>query len=65
MNEEAIKSRIEEFGTVPTIRRQSTVDALFAINALSDSGLPVAEVTLTTPSEIAAISESLLATILN
>jgi 2-dehydro-3-deoxyphosphogluconate aldolase/(4S)-4-hydroxy-2-oxoglutarate aldolase len=57
MNKETIRRRIEEFGIVPAIRLFSPEDALFAVDAVSASGLPIAEVTMTTPGAIKVISE--------
>ena len=56
MNKEAIRTRIKQIGIVPTIRLSSAEDALFAVEAVSDSGIPIAEVTMTTPGAIEAIS---------
>jgi 2-dehydro-3-deoxyphosphogluconate aldolase/(4S)-4-hydroxy-2-oxoglutarate aldolase len=57
VNKEAIRNRIAEFGIVPAIRLASPEDALFAVDAVSASGLPIAEVTMTTPGAIQVISE--------
>lgn len=56
MNKEAIRSRIEQVGIVPAIRLSSAEDALFAVEAVAASGIPIAEVTLTTPGAIDVIS---------
>lgn len=56
MNKETIRNRIEEIGIVPAIRLSSAEDALFAIDAVSESGIPIAEVTMTTPGAIEVIS---------
>jgi len=57
MTTATIRTRIEQIGIVPAIRFSSAEDALFAIEALSDSGIPIAEVTMTTPGAIELISE--------
>jgi 2-dehydro-3-deoxyphosphogluconate aldolase/(4S)-4-hydroxy-2-oxoglutarate aldolase len=57
VNKEAIRNRITEFGIVPAIRLFSAEDALFAVDAVSASGLPIAEVTMTTPEATKVISE--------
>jgi 2-dehydro-3-deoxyphosphogluconate aldolase/(4S)-4-hydroxy-2-oxoglutarate aldolase len=57
MTKDAVRSRIEEIGIVPAIRVSSAADALFAADALAESGLPIAEVTMTTPGAIGVISE--------
>jgi 2-dehydro-3-deoxyphosphogluconate aldolase/(4S)-4-hydroxy-2-oxoglutarate aldolase len=56
MNKETIRSRIEQIGIVPAIRLSSAEDALFAVEALAESGIPIAEVTMTTPGAINVIS---------
>jgi 2-dehydro-3-deoxyphosphogluconate aldolase/(4S)-4-hydroxy-2-oxoglutarate aldolase len=57
MNKESIRTRIEEIGIVPAIRLPSAEDALFAVEAVADSGIPIAEVTMTTPGAIEVISK--------
>jgi 2-dehydro-3-deoxyphosphogluconate aldolase/(4S)-4-hydroxy-2-oxoglutarate aldolase len=49
MNRETVRSRIREIGIVPAIRLLSAADAIFAVEAVSESGIPVAEITMTTP----------------
>ena len=56
MNKETVRSRIEQIGIVPAIRLSSAEDALFAVEAVSESGIPIAEVTMTTPGAIEVIS---------
>jgi 2-dehydro-3-deoxyphosphogluconate aldolase/(4S)-4-hydroxy-2-oxoglutarate aldolase len=57
MNKETIRTRIEQIGIIPAIRLSSAEDALFAAKAVSDSGIPIAEVTMTVPGAIEVISE--------
>jgi 2-dehydro-3-deoxyphosphogluconate aldolase/(4S)-4-hydroxy-2-oxoglutarate aldolase len=57
MNKETIRTRIEQIGIVPAIRFASAGDALFAVNAVADSGIPIAEVTMTVPGAVDVISE--------
>jgi 2-dehydro-3-deoxyphosphogluconate aldolase/(4S)-4-hydroxy-2-oxoglutarate aldolase len=57
MNKEAVRTRIEEIGIVPAIRVFSAEDALFAVKVVADSGIPIAEVTMTTPGAIGVISQ--------
>ena len=57
MNKEAIRTRIEQIGIVPAIRFSSAEDALFAVKAISDGGIPIAEVTMTVPGALDLISE--------
>jgi 2-dehydro-3-deoxyphosphogluconate aldolase/(4S)-4-hydroxy-2-oxoglutarate aldolase len=57
MNKEQLRSFIEEIGIIPAIRLSSTEDALFAAEAVSSSGIPIVEVTMTVPGATAVISE--------
>lgn len=57
MNREAIRARIEQIGIIPAIRFSSAEDALFAVKAVSDGGIPIAEVTMTIPGALEVISE--------
>src|SRR6266853_621990 len=57
MNKEKVRSIIEEIGIIPAIRLSSTADALFAAEAVSSSGIPLVEVTMTVPGAIEVISE--------
>lgn len=55
MNKEKIRARIEEVGIIPAIRLSSASDALFAAEAISDSGIPIVEVTI--PGAVEVIEE--------
>ena len=57
MNKEKVRNIIEEIGIIPAIRLSSTADALFAAEAVSSSGIPIVEVTMTAPGAIEVISE--------
>ena len=57
MNKETIRARIEEIGIIPSIRLSSAPDALFAAEAISDSGIPIVEVTMTVPGAVDVIEE--------
>jgi 2-dehydro-3-deoxyphosphogluconate aldolase/(4S)-4-hydroxy-2-oxoglutarate aldolase len=57
MNKETIRTRIEQIGIIPAIRLSSAEDALFAAKAVADSGIPIAEVTMTVPGALEVISE--------
>lgn len=57
MNKETVRARIEEIGIIPAIRLASAEDALFAVKAIADCGIPIAEVTMTVPGAIQVISE--------
>jgi 2-dehydro-3-deoxyphosphogluconate aldolase/(4S)-4-hydroxy-2-oxoglutarate aldolase len=56
MNKDTIRARIQQIGIIPAIRLSSAEDALFAIEAVSNSGIPIAEVTMTTPGALDVIS---------
>jgi 2-dehydro-3-deoxyphosphogluconate aldolase/(4S)-4-hydroxy-2-oxoglutarate aldolase len=57
MDKETIRTRIEQIGIIPAIRLSSAEDVLFAAEALADCGIPIAEVTMTTPGAVAVIAE--------
>ena len=57
MTKDQIRNRIEEIGIIPAIRLSSAEDALFAAEAVSSSGIPIVEVTMTVPGAIEVISE--------
>jgi 2-dehydro-3-deoxyphosphogluconate aldolase/(4S)-4-hydroxy-2-oxoglutarate aldolase len=56
MDKEKVRARIEEIGIIPSIRLSAEEDALFAVEAVAASGIPIAEVTMTTPGALDAIS---------
>jgi 2-dehydro-3-deoxyphosphogluconate aldolase / (4S)-4-hydroxy-2-oxoglutarate aldolase len=51
-----VRARIEEVGILPAIRVSSSAEALFAAEAVYRSGIPTAEITMTTPGAIDVIS---------
>jgi 2-dehydro-3-deoxyphosphogluconate aldolase/(4S)-4-hydroxy-2-oxoglutarate aldolase len=57
MTKERVRERIQEIGIIPAIRLSSAADALFAAEAIMDSGIPILEVTMTVPGAIEVISE--------
>lgn len=57
MTKEQVRTRIEEVGIIPAIRLSSAEDALFAAEAVSSSGIPIVEVTMTVPGAVEVISE--------
>jgi 2-dehydro-3-deoxyphosphogluconate aldolase/(4S)-4-hydroxy-2-oxoglutarate aldolase len=56
VNKVEVSRRIEELGIIPSIRVSSTVDAMFAADAVSRGGIPIVEVTLTVPDAHKVIS---------
>lgn len=57
MTKEEVLARIEQVGIVPAVRAWSPEDALFASEAVLTGGIPVVEITLTTPGAANVISE--------
>lgn len=57
MTKQDVRARIEEYGILPAIRVSSPADVLFAADALSASGLPIMEVTMTVPGAIQVVAE--------
>src|SRR5271166_4743222 len=49
MTKEEVCARIAELAIVPAIRASNADDALFAAEAVSRGGLPIAELTMTVP----------------
>ena len=56
MNKAEIRARIEAIGIIPAIRVPAAEDARFVIETISDAGIPIAEITLTTPDALDLIS---------
>jgi 2-dehydro-3-deoxyphosphogluconate aldolase/(4S)-4-hydroxy-2-oxoglutarate aldolase len=52
-----VRAWIEEIGVIPAVRVRSSEDALFAVNAITQGGIPIAEITLTVPGAIKLISQ--------
>ncbi len=57
MSKEAVRECIERVGIIPAIRLSSAEDAWFAAEAISDSGIPIVEVTMTIPGAIDMIRQ--------
>jgi 2-dehydro-3-deoxyphosphogluconate aldolase/(4S)-4-hydroxy-2-oxoglutarate aldolase len=57
MTRAEIRARIEEIGIIPAIRVSSAEDALFAAEAVSESAIPIVEVTMTVPGAVEVIRE--------
>jgi 2-dehydro-3-deoxyphosphogluconate aldolase / (4S)-4-hydroxy-2-oxoglutarate aldolase len=56
MNRQQVRKRIEEIGVIPAIRVLSGEDALFAAEAVAESGIPIMEVTMTVPGAVEVIA---------
>ena len=56
MTKREVGARIEEIGVIPAIRLASAEDAHFAAEAIYRAGLPIAEITMTTPGALDLIA---------
>ena len=61
MTKQEMLAKIEEIGIIPAVRVASAADALFAAEAVFSSGIPVIEITMTTPGATDVISHLLRA----
>jgi 2-dehydro-3-deoxyphosphogluconate aldolase / (4S)-4-hydroxy-2-oxoglutarate aldolase len=52
-----VRAWIEDIGVIPAVRVRSPEDALFAVEAIAQGGIPIAEITLTVPSALKVISQ--------
>jgi len=57
MTKEEIRARITEIGIIPSVRVYSESEALFAAGAVGGGGIPIVEITTTTPGAVSVISE--------
>jgi 2-dehydro-3-deoxyphosphogluconate aldolase/(4S)-4-hydroxy-2-oxoglutarate aldolase len=57
MTREEIRARIAEIGIVPAVHVYSESEALFAAEAVSGGGIPIVEITTTTPGAASVIGE--------
>jgi len=57
MTREETRARIVEIGIIPAIRVSTAEDALFAAEAVSESAIPIVEVTMTVPGAVEVIRE--------
>lgn len=57
MTKEQIRDRIQEIGIIPAIRVSNAEDALFAAEAVCESGIPIVEVTMTVSGAVKVIQE--------
>lgn len=56
MKREDVRARVEEIGIIPAVRTDSVAHACFAAEAVAAGGIPVAEITMTIPGAVQAIS---------
>lgn len=57
MNKQEVRACIEQVGIVPVVRAGSPEEALFAAQAMSHGGIPIAEITMTVPGAIEVIQD--------
>lgn len=57
MQREQVRALIEETGIIPAIRVHTAADAAFALNALFNGGILIAELTMTTPGALDVIRD--------
>jgi 2-dehydro-3-deoxyphosphogluconate aldolase/(4S)-4-hydroxy-2-oxoglutarate aldolase len=57
MTKQELFAKIEEIGIVPAIRVSSAADAIFAAETVFKTGIPLVEITMTTPAAIGVISQ--------
>lgn len=57
MDKSEIINRIEEIGIIPVVRAQSADEAMQAIDAISQGGISVLEITMTVPGAVKVIEE--------
>ena len=56
MKKAEVRARIEEIGIIPAVRATTDGDASFAAEAVASGGIPIVEITLTTPGAIDLIT---------
>lgn len=56
MKKAEVRARIEEIGIIPAVRAATDGDASFAAEAVASGGIPIVEITLTTPGAIDLIT---------
>jgi 2-dehydro-3-deoxyphosphogluconate aldolase/(4S)-4-hydroxy-2-oxoglutarate aldolase len=57
MEKKSVHDRIVKIGIVPVIRAASQREALMAVEAVSEGGIPIVEITMTVPGAIEVIRE--------
>jgi 2-dehydro-3-deoxyphosphogluconate aldolase/(4S)-4-hydroxy-2-oxoglutarate aldolase len=57
MNKSEIINRIKEVGIIPVVRAQSPDEALQAVEAIREGGVPILEITMTVPGAVKVIEE--------
>jgi len=57
MNRKAVRAQIQKIGIIPSIRVPSAEDARFAAETISQSGIPIVEISMTVPGAVQVISD--------
>lgn len=57
MDKNAVRNRILEIGIVPVVRASSTDEARLAVEAVSEGGIPIVEITMTVPGAVDIIRD--------
>jgi 2-dehydro-3-deoxyphosphogluconate aldolase/(4S)-4-hydroxy-2-oxoglutarate aldolase len=57
MDKNAVRNRIVEIGIVPVVRASSAEEARLAVEAVSEGGIPIVEITMTVPGAVEIIRE--------
>ena len=57
MDKKSVRDRIVEIGIVPVIRASSQREALMAVEAVAEGGIPIVEITMTVPGAVEVIRE--------
>ncbi|HLK47562.1 MAG TPA: bifunctional 4-hydroxy-2-oxoglutarate aldolase/2-dehydro-3-deoxy-phosphogluconate aldolase [Bryobacteraceae bacterium] len=56
MSRHQVRRRIEEIGIIPAVRAHSAEDAVFAAEAVTRSGIPIVEITMTIPGALEVVA---------
>jgi hypothetical protein len=57
LTREEVRARIAEIGIIPAVRVYSESEAMFAAEAVCGSGIPIVELTMTTPGALGVIGQ--------
>ena len=57
MDKDSVRQRILEIGIVPVVRAVSPREAMLAVEAVAEGGIPIVEITMTVPGAIDVIRE--------
>jgi 2-dehydro-3-deoxyphosphogluconate aldolase / (4S)-4-hydroxy-2-oxoglutarate aldolase len=57
MDKNSVRERILEIGIVPVVRAASSREAMLAVEAVAEGGIPIVEITMTVPGAVGVISE--------